>query len=77
MQMSLGVLTAFASDMYYTKKSSSSVAAAVVCGTPLIGPRRLLDTYAYLNEVSSCSSFHDMMTLVLRMQQGRHALDVK
>lgn len=48
---SYAVLPAFASDIYYTKKSSSSVAAAVVCGTPLIADLKLLNAYPYLTKV--------------------------
>ncbi|KAK9803980.1 hypothetical protein WJX72_009953 [[Myrmecia] bisecta] len=48
----LAVLPAFASNMYYTKKASSSVAAAVVCKTPLIADEQLLKSYTYLTEAS-------------------------
>ena len=48
---SLAVVPAFASDVYYTKKASSSVAAAMVCGTPLLADRELLAHYPYLSKV--------------------------
>ena len=51
MQSSLGLLTAFASDVYYTEKASSSVAAALMCGVPLVTPKRTIETYTYLTEV--------------------------
>lgn len=44
------VLTAFSSDSYYLIKASSSVPAALIAGTPLIGNKRLLQTYQYLDE---------------------------
>lgn len=42
------VLPAFASDAYYTHKASSSVAASLICGTPLLADARLLAAYSYL-----------------------------
>jgi len=56
----LAVLPAFASNVYYTTKASSSVAAAIICGTPLLADHELLAAYSYLSEdavilkVSSC-----------------------
>ena len=44
----LAVLPAFASDHYYTTKASSSVAAALICGTPLLATEQLLAAYSYL-----------------------------
>ena len=51
MGSSLGLLTAFASDVYFMEKASSSVAAALLCGVPLVTPKRTLETYTYLTEV--------------------------
>ena len=48
---SLAVVPAFASDVYYTKKSSSSVAAAMVCGTPVLADHDLVRHYNYLSKV--------------------------
>lgn len=48
---SLAVVPAFASDVYYTKKASSSVAAAMVCGTPLLAEPEMLEHYTYLSKV--------------------------
>lgn len=48
---SFGVLPAFASDIYYTKKASSSVATALICGTPLIADQKMLSSYPYLVKV--------------------------
>ncbi|KAK9463224.1 uncharacterized protein V1516DRAFT_3799 [Lipomyces oligophaga] len=45
---SVAILPAFANDEYYYHKASSSVPASLIAGTPLVGPRRLEDTYAYL-----------------------------
>lgn len=47
-QGALAVLPAFASPVYLTHKASSSVAAAVICGTPLLADAALLDAYSYL-----------------------------
>ena len=45
------LLAAFASDSYYTDKSSSSVAASLLCATPMIADQKLLDSYSYLTKV--------------------------
>ena len=50
---SLAVVPAFASDIYYTKKASSSVAAALIVGTPLLADEQLLKHYTYLSKVAS------------------------
>ena len=50
----LAVVPAFASDIYYTKKASSSVAAAMVCGTPLLADQTMVDHYPYLSKVGCC-----------------------
>ena len=57
----LAVLPAFASDVYLKQKSSSSVAAAIVCGTPLIANPRLLASYPYLSKVSTCPAALSLM----------------
>ena len=48
MQGALAVLPAFASSAYLTHKASSSVAAAIICGTPLLADEALLRAYTYL-----------------------------
>ena len=48
MRQARAVLPAFASDVYYTSKASSSVAAALICGTPLLANLQLLRAYSYL-----------------------------
>ena len=48
MRRARAVLPAFASDVYYTAKASSSVAAALICGTPLLAGPQLLRAYSYL-----------------------------
>ena len=50
MQGVLAVLPAFASPAYLTHKASSSVAAAIICGTPLLADEALLRAYSYLPE---------------------------
>ncbi|KAK9837010.1 hypothetical protein WJX81_006780 [Elliptochloris bilobata] len=44
----LAVLPAFASPIYLTHKASSSVAAAIISGTPLLADEALLRAYSYL-----------------------------
>jgi hypothetical protein len=51
-QRSLGVLTAFASNIYYREKTSSSVAASLICGTPLLTVIETVNVYSYLSESS-------------------------
>ncbi|KAJ3288621.1 hypothetical protein HK104_008059 [Borealophlyctis nickersoniae] len=48
LHQNFALLPSFASDAYYTHKASSSVAAALITGVPLIGTERLLAAYAYL-----------------------------
>lgn len=42
-------MPAFAGPHYYCCKASSSVAAALVAGTPLVASQTLLDAYSYLD----------------------------
>ncbi|KAI4744879.1 hypothetical protein E4T50_04727 [Aureobasidium sp. EXF-12298] len=46
------VLPGFASPEYLDRKASSSVPAALIAGTPLVADRRLLSSYAYVEEDS-------------------------
>lgn len=55
LQKALAVVPGFARDTYYKSKASSSVAAALICCTPLIANRDLMNAYTYLNEVLSPS----------------------
>ena len=48
MQGAVAVLPAFASPTYLTHKASSSVAAAIIAGTPLLADEALLHAYSYL-----------------------------
>ena len=48
MQGAVAVLPAFASPAYLTHKASSSVAAAIISGTPLLADEALLRAYSYL-----------------------------
>ncbi len=48
MQDAVAVLPAFASNVYYTSKASSTVATAITCGTPLLADDELLAAYSYL-----------------------------
>lgn len=50
MQEALAVLPAFASDVYYKSKASSTVATAITCGTPLVADQELLTAYSYLSK---------------------------
>lgn len=49
---SFALLPAFANDEYYDRKASSSVPASLIAGTPIVGKKRLLQTYDYLTEDS-------------------------
>ncbi|KAK9333157.1 hypothetical protein V1520DRAFT_181609 [Lipomyces starkeyi] len=49
---SFALLPAFASDEYYDRKASSSVPASLIAGVPIVGKRRLLETYDYMTEDS-------------------------
>lgn len=57
-QQALAVLPAFASSVYYTTKASSSVAAALICGTPLLANAQLLAAYSYM---SRNATFHQVV----------------
>ncbi|KAK9465979.1 hypothetical protein V1512DRAFT_264434 [Lipomyces arxii] len=47
---SFALLPAFASNEYYDRKASSSVPASLISGVPIVGKRRLLQTYDYMTE---------------------------
>ncbi|KAJ8102155.1 hypothetical protein POJ06DRAFT_280710 [Lipomyces tetrasporus] len=49
---SFALLPAFANDEYYDRKASSSVPASLIAGVPIVGKRRLLQTYDYMTEDS-------------------------
>jgi hypothetical protein len=51
-QHSFGLLTAFSTDVYFEKKASSSVAASMICGTPLLTQSETLKAYSFLSESS-------------------------
>lgn len=51
-QKSYGLLTAFASKIYFREKASSTVAASLICGTPLLTEPETLKVYSYLSESS-------------------------
>lgn len=51
-QRSVGLLTAFASQIYFREKSSSTVAASLICGTPLLTESSTVKVYSYLSESS-------------------------
>ncbi len=51
-QNNIALLTAFASGVYYKEKASSSVAASLICRTPLLTSAETLRTYSYLSPSS-------------------------
>ena len=51
-QQSYGLLTAFASKIYFREKASSTVAASLICGTPLLTEPETIKVYSYLSESS-------------------------
>ena len=69
---SLAVVPAFASDVYFTKKSSSSVAAAMVCGTPVLADHDLVRHYNYLSKVSPHPT-HCLTSVLYSLAAGHHA----
>lgn len=48
----VALFPAFASDEYYRSMASSTVAASIIAGSPLIGSKKLLESYTYLDEAS-------------------------
>lgn len=44
----LGLLTIFPGERYYTKASSSSVATALITGTPMIVDDQFLQVYSFI-----------------------------
>ena len=51
-QNNSALLTAFASGVYYKEKASSTVAASLICRTPLLTTAETLRTYSYLSPSS-------------------------
>jgi hypothetical protein len=49
LQQTEAILPAFKIEAYYLTKASSTVPASLIAGTPLIGDKRLLRTYDYLD----------------------------
>ncbi|PRW56831.1 cell division [Chlorella sorokiniana] len=52
------IMLAFATDEYYTKKSSSTIAMAINVGVPLVAERRTLEAYTFLRP-ESCFVYDD------------------
>ncbi|KAG5366311.1 hypothetical protein CJU89_0730 [Yarrowia sp. B02] len=50
MSEGLAILPAFASNDYYSEKASSSVAASIIAGVPVVAGQQLLEAYTYLAE---------------------------
>lgn len=48
----LAIMPAFASEAYFINKGSSSVAASLISGTPLVATPRLLAAYTFLDAAS-------------------------
>ncbi len=87
MHDALAVVPAFASDHYYTTKASSSVAAALICGTPLLASAELLAAYSYLHAnatflqvkrlppfmtVMACDMSHPVTAIAMRGELSKH-----
>ena len=51
-QQAIGLLTAFASDIYLVEKASSTIAVSLICHVPLLTEKRTLKVYDYLSESS-------------------------
>ena len=52
------MLTAFASDEYYVRIASSSIAASLNAASPLLGDARLLHSYTFLTDAAAI--IHDV-----------------
>ena len=51
-QQSIAILTVFSTKDYFKNKASSSVAASLICQTPLLTTRRTIHTYSILSPTS-------------------------
>ena len=76
-QGALAVLPAFASPVYLTRKASSSVAAAVICGTPLLADAALLRAYSYLPPRAVFETAADERLAVAVSRIAAHSSEVR
>jgi hypothetical protein len=76
-QGTLAVLPAFASPVYLTRKASSSVAAAVICGTPLLADAALLQAYSYLPPRAVFETTADERLAVAVSRIAAHSSEVR
>jgi hypothetical protein len=69
MARSFALLPAFATDRYYLSRASSTVAASLITGCPLVASPRLLEAYSYLDEsdVWLSRAGEEEMDVVLRV----------
>ncbi|ELR15734.1 uncharacterized protein ACA1_379150 [Acanthamoeba castellanii str. Neff] len=74
---SVALVPSFATDEYYIERASSTVAASLIAGCPLVANRRLLDTYTYLDEsvVWVQEEGEDEMDVVIRVARARSAAE--
>ncbi|KAL4439721.1 hypothetical protein ABPG75_002722 [Micractinium tetrahymenae] len=63
------ILLAFATDEYYAKKSSSTIATALNVGVPLVAERRTLEAYNFL-QPKACFVYDDRMPGTLPPSKG-------
>ena len=71
------VLPAFASPVYLTRKASSSVAAAIICGTPLLADPALLQAYSYLPPNAVFETTADERLAVAVSRIATHSSEVR
>jgi hypothetical protein len=74
---SVALVPSFATDHYYVERASSTVAASLIAGCPLVASRRLLATYTYLDEsvVWVQEEDEDEMDVVIRVGHERTAAE--
>ncbi len=72
---SVALVPSFATEEYYVERASSTVAASLIAGCPLVASRRLLATYTYLDEsvVWVQEEDEDEMDVVIRLGHERSA----
>jgi hypothetical protein len=74
---SVALVPSFATDDYYVERASSTVAASLIAGCPLVASRRLLATYTYLDEsvVWVQEEDEDEMDVVIHVGHERSAAE--
>jgi hypothetical protein len=74
---SVALVPSFATEAYYVERASSTVAASLIAGCPLVASRRLFATYTYLDESVAWvqEEDEDEMDVVIRVGHERSAVE--